>query len=98
MQTIIAAHITGKNVQENYLLASLGIIASKNKACTIIIYTAENILTEISNIEIRNIGIKNKIAQAYWYNFTLPKLLQNATCFITNDKLCSKINIPQYFL
>jgi hypothetical protein len=97
MQTIIAAHITGKNVQESYLFASLQNIAERYSNCTIVIFTTEIFATEKKNIEVKNIGTKNKIAKAYWYNFTLPKLLQNATCFITNDKLCSKLNIPQYF-
>jgi hypothetical protein len=97
MQTIIAAHIAGKNVQESYLFANLKTIAAKYTNCTILIFTTENITSTFTNITTHNIGIKNKIAQAYWHNFTLPKLLQGATCFITNEKLCNKINIPQYF-
>jgi hypothetical protein len=97
MQTIIAAHIAGKNVQGSYLFTNLKNIAAKYTNCTILIFTAENITSTFTNITIYNIGIKNKIAQAYWHNFTLPKLLQKATCFITNDKLCRKINIPQFF-
>jgi hypothetical protein len=97
MQTIIAAHIAGKNVQENYLFIALQNIAIKYKNCKILLFTTENILVTETNIEIQNIGNKNKIAKAYWKNFTLTKILKNATCFITNDKLCSKTNILQYF-
>lgn len=97
MQTIIAAYITGKNVQESYLFNTLQKVATLFKDCKILIFTTENILCSQNNIEVKNIGLKNKIAKVYWFNFTLAKKLKTATCFITNDKLYSKLNIPQYF-
>lgn len=97
MSTIIAAHIVGKNVQENHLFIALQNIATKYKNCKILLFTTENILVTATNIEVENIVNKNKIAIAYWQNFTLPKILKNSTCFITNDRLCNKTNILQYF-
>ncbi len=96
MQTVIAAYIAGKNVQESHLYITLQNIATKYTDYKILILTIENIVTTTSNFEVQNIGKKNKITKAYWYNFTLPKILEHTTSFITNEKLCSKINIPQF--
>lgn len=97
MQTIIAAHIVGDNLQENYLFVSLQKIANSYADCKIILFTTTNILCTATNIEIQNIGSKNTIAKAYWHTFTLPKILKNVHCFITNERLCNKTSIPQYF-
>lgn len=97
MQTIIAAYIAGKNVQENYLFVLLQKIAAQYSTCKILLLVSESFSTTTNNIEVQNIGEKNKIAKAYWHNFSLPKWLKNANCFITNEKLCSKTSIPQYF-
>ena len=100
MQTIIVAHIIGKNICDNYLFVSLKIIATQNPTCQVILFTDVNIIATENNFTINNIGKKSNIVKAYWQKFTLPALLKKlkASCFITNGKLCSnKITIPQYF-
>ena len=100
MSIIIAAHITGKNVSNNYLYQSLLFIAKNNPTAKINMIVEDEIIAAENNISVTNIGVKNKITFTYWHNFILPSLLKkyNANCFITNHTLCNpKINIAKYY-
>ena len=100
MSIIIAAHITGKNVSNNYLYQSLLFIAKNNPTAKINMIVEDEIIEAENNISVTNIGVKNKITFTYWHNFILPSLLKkyNANCFITNHTLCNpKINIAKYY-